>query len=171
MAEEATEPRKKKGRGKIIVLFAIVLLFIGGGFFAISLKGPHGKKQVQKVVLAEKDVDLEEFLTNTSNNSMYVRTKISVRLAKDFEESKLKDNMADVRDAVILVLNSTAPSDIMDATKRKDLRHRLADAMNEALASVLDKPALPKPKAVLPDGSDSDTGPIYQVRFSALATQ
>jgi flagellar basal body-associated protein FliL len=115
---------------------------------------------------------LEEFLTNTANNTMYVRAKIAVRLSKDFDEAKLKDNMGDVRDAVLLVLNSTAPADITDSTKRWDLKKRLAKAMNDAIASLVEKPKTPPSvKPVASPDWDSETGPIYEVRFNALATQ
>ncbi len=187
MAEEANEaPKKKKKLIKLPILMAIVILFIGGGFYALtSAKGGHGRKQVPKIELAGKDTDLEEFLTNTANPSVYVRAKISIRLTKEYDEAKLKENMGDIRDAALLVFNATAPTDISDASKRKDLKKRLADAINEAIRSTVPKPPEPTPgqlrkggarplapvKPIVPPDCDSDTGPVMKIRFNALATQ
>jgi flagellar basal body-associated protein FliL len=170
MAEEEQQLPKRKGRGKIIVLMVVALMMAAGGFFAISMKTAHSKDPLPKVELSDKETELEEFLTNTANPGVYVRAKIVVRLRKDFSEETLKANMGDLRDAVVLTLNGTAPSDVTDAAKRSELKHRLADAMNAALKEV-DKdgkkftPASPK------DDWNSVTGPVLKVRFNALATQ
>jgi flagellar basal body-associated protein FliL len=207
MAEEAKDAKDakeapKKKKSKLPMLMAVAVLLIGGGFFFMNSRTGKGKKEVPKVELAAKDTDLEEFLTNTANPAIYVRAKLSVRLVKDYEEAKFKEHTADVRDAVLLVLNSTQPADITDASKRSALKKRLAKAMNEAISDsepkkdadkpqaassksdskdVKDdgdkkddapdsKPAAP-PKKIVPPDCDSETGPVFKVRFNSLATQ
>jgi flagellar FliL protein len=170
MADEEQLPKKRKGKGKLIILMALIMMLGGGGFFAFTMKSKKGKHELPKIELSDKETELDEFLTNTSNPTVYVRAKIDVRLRKDFTEDTLKANMGDLRDAVVQTFNATNPSDITDATKRDDLKKRLASAMNDALKEA-DTPA----KKFSPPKDTADwnslTGPIIKVRFSALATQ
>lgn len=183
MAE--TEGKKKKS--KLPIVAVLVLLLAGGGFFVLKGQGKSGDKP--KVEVAEKETDLDEFLTNSSDPSVYVRAKITVRLRKDFDETKFKDDTGDIRDAVLGVLNSTAPRDITDTTKRGVLKKQLADAMNNALeppdsdssSKDGDEPKKSS-KHKSDDGDephhdkaaedwDSKAGPVLKVRFINLATQ
>ncbi|HWD38488.1 MAG TPA: flagellar basal body-associated FliL family protein [Fimbriimonas sp.] len=175
MSEEAVESPKKK-KPIMPILMVLVLLLLGGGFFMMKSKSGKPDKKA-KIELAEKDTELEEFLTNTADPSVYVRAKISVTLRKDFEEAKFKAETGDVRDAVLLVFNRTQPREVTDGSNRKHLKRELADAMNEALNAADEKdkdpeakPERPKPLDLKSD-RDSSTGPVMKVRFSSLATQ
>ena len=177
-------PKKK---GKLPLILALALVLGGGGFFMMKPKGKKAEEPKHALVLAEKETEMEEFLTNTSNPASYVRAKLSVRLEKTYKEEKFTASMGDVRDAVLTVLNSTAAGDITDASKRAALKKRLAEAMNTALEGELEKPeegAEEEPKAPKRKGKahekptdeasadwDSTSGPVLQVRFGALATQ
>jgi flagellar basal body-associated protein FliL len=182
MSDAAIAPKKK---GKLPIILALALVLGGGGFFMMKGKGKK-EKESPALVLAEKETELEEFLTNTANPNVYVRAKLSVRLTKDFKEETLTASMGDVRDAVLMVLNSSAPDMITDAKRRPELKKDLAEAINTALAGPVeeepkdDKHEGPKRKgktkeiekeAPKADDWDSETGPVLQVRFSALATQ
>lgn len=187
---EAAAPEAPKKKSKLPIILALALVLGGGGFF--MMKGKGGKKKdkpAPTLVLAEKEEELEEFLTNTANPSVYVRAKLTVKLTKDFTEEKFKNSTGDVRDAVLGVLNATPPSELTDASKRPELKRKLAEAMNTALAGPLEgddkggdgdaKDDTPKrkgkttekPTEAASDDWDSKTGPVLQVRFSALATQ
>ena len=185
---EAAAPEAPKKKGKLPLILALALVLGGGGFF--MMKGKGGKKKdkpAPTLILAEKEQELEEFLTNTKDPSSYVRTKLTVKLTTEYKEDKFKNNMGDVRDAILGVLNATSPSELTDASKRPALKHRLAEAMNTALAGPLDdggdgdgkKDEGPKrkgkktekPTEEASDDWDSSTGPVLQVRFAALATQ
>lgn len=185
MSEEAAAEKPKK-KGKLPIVLALALVLGGGGFFMMKPKKKEAPKTT--LVLAEKETELEEFLTNTQNPSVYVKTKISVRLTKDFTEDKFKADMGDVRDAVLSVLNSTPPSEITDAKRRPELKKTLAEAINTALEGPEEdsggddaksddhKPKRKGKKTEEPTKEaesdwDSDTGPVLQVRFSELATQ
>ena len=178
-------PKKK---GKLPIILALALVLGGGGFFMMKPKGKKVEEPKHALILAEKETELEEFLTNTSNPANYVRAKLSVKLDKNYKEEKFVASMGDVRDAVLAIFNATAPADITDATKRPLLKRRLAEAINTALEGELEKPEdgegeadshAPKRKGKeqekpTPEASsdwDSDSGPVLQVRFGALATQ
>lgn len=179
----ATDAPKKKG--KLPIVLALALVLGGGGFFMMKGKG---KKEAPKtaLVLAEHESELEEFLTNTANPTVYVRAKLSVKLTKEYTEEKLKNNMGDVRDAILTVLNATAPSDLTDVKNRPTLKRKLAEAINTALEGPLEEEEpkgegheapkrkgkeKEKPTKEASADWDSDTGPVLQVRFGALATQ
>ena len=183
-APAATIDAAPKKKGKLPIILALALVLGGGGFFMMKGKG---KKEEHKtaLVLAEKECELEEFLTNTANPSVYVHTKLSVKTTKEYTEEKLKGNMGDVRDAILGVLNSTPPAEITDAAKRPALKKKIAEAINTALEGPLvekpreggDEPPkrkgkeTEKPTEEASEDWDSKTGPVLQVRFNALATQ
>lgn len=182
---EAAAPDAPKKKGKLPIVVALALVLGGGGFFVMKGKGKKEKPKTS-LVLAEKETELEEFLTNTSDPGAYVRAKISVKLTKEYTEDKLKNNMGDVRDAVLGVFNAMPTREITDARKRPELKRRLAEAMNTALEGEIEdgkdeegkdeKPkrkghATEKPTEAARDDWDSKTGPVLQVRFGALATQ
>lgn len=183
-APAAAPDAAPKKKGKLPIILALALVLGGGGFFMMKGKGKK-EEPAHALALAEHETELEEFLTNTSNAGAYVRAKISVRLTKEYTEEKFKGAMGDVRDAVITVLNSTSTPDITDASKREELKKRLAEAMNTALEGPIeesdkedahDAPKRKgkdkeKAKEESSDDWDSNTGPVLQVRFSALATQ
>ena len=183
MSEEAAAEKPKK-KGKLPIIAALALVLGGGGFFMMKGKGKKEEPKLS-IALAEKETELEEFLTNTSDASVYVRAKLSVRLTKDYKEEKFTGAMGDVRDAVITVLNSAPPAEITDAKRRPELKKALAEAINTALeGEVEEEPAKEehgapkrkgkakeKPTKEAESDWDSDSGPVLQVRFSALATQ
>jgi flagellar basal body-associated protein FliL len=181
MAADGVTPAKKKPI--LPIAMALILLLMGGGYFMMKSKDPKPKAAIE---LAEKDTDVDEFLTNTKTPSVYVRIKMTVRLRKDYEEAKLKENLGDIRDAVIYVLNGLTPEQITDPSRRKQLKRTMAEAMNTALEGPVAESApttktkkhrVGKQEAVAASDSqpendwDSDTGPILKVRFLALATQ
>lgn len=184
MSAPAAPDAAPKKKGKLPIILALALVLGGGGFF--MMKGKGKKEEKTSVALAEHETELEEFLTNTGNPGVYVRAKLSVRLTKDYTEEKFKGNMGDVRDAVLAVFNATQPSEITDAAKRTGLKKKLAEAINTALEGPLeedpkkgedhDKPKrkgkeTEKPTEESSSDWDSETGPVLQVRFGALATQ
>lgn len=182
MSEAPAEAPKKKG--KLPVILALALALGGGGFFVMKGKGKEEKKPA--LALAEKETELEEFLTNTAEPNTYVRTKISVRLTKDYTEEKFKAAEGDVRDAILTVLNGTPARELTDAKRRPELKKELAEAINTALEGPLEDKDKEKEKDEPPkrrgkkeqeektestEDWDSTTGPVLQVRFVALATQ
>ena len=186
LAAAPTDAAPKK-KGKLPIILALALVLGGGGFFMMKPKGKKVEEPKHALILAEKETELEEFLTNTSSSSNYVRAKISVRLEKSYKEEKFIASMGDVRDAVLAIFNATSPVDITDASKRPLLKKRLAEAINTALEGELEKPEAEgegdphapkrkgkeheKPTLEASADWDSDSGPVLQVRFSALATQ
>lgn len=189
-APAAAPDAAPKKKGKLPIILALALVLGGGGFFMMKGKGKPEKAK-PALELAEHETEMEEFLTNTANPGVYVRAKISVRLTKAYTEEKFKAAMGDARDAVLTVLNSTTPDAITDAKRRPELKKALAEAINTALEGPLEEDShgkdskddgheeapkrrgkeKEKPTKEASDDWDSDSGPVLQVRFQALATQ
>lgn len=183
-AEEEGGGGKKK-KGKLPIIIALALVLAGGGFF--MMKGKGGEKKVEPTIkLAEKEVEMEEFLTNMSDGTTYLRAKISVKLNAKFEETKFTANIGAVRDAVNTVLRTRSPQEIRTAAGLKKLKVDLATAMNAVLPAEeeKDKPEktekgptkelkvpTEKEKVERPPDWDSTTGPVLQVFLSSFATQ
>lgn len=188
MSEAApTEEKKKKGKGPVLIV--IITILFAGGFFGMKMKG--GGEKTKPAVELGKTVDMDEMLVNLSNIETYLRTTIALHLRKDFEETKLKDSMAAVQDAVLSVLKSKSPNDLRAANALPKLKVEIAERVNEVLASVAPaehgaaepaesvgsaeksdpkgKPAVKK-KREHPDW-ESDEGPVLKVYFKAFAIQ
>ncbi len=170
MSEKVAEVPKKK-KGVLPVIVAVVLVLGGGGFFAYRAKTAKADKPA--IVLADKEIDIDEFLVNLQGGATYLRTKIAVKLRKDFDEAKFKNNMGAVQDAIILVLRSTNIEELRSAEDIRRLKRRIASSVNAALGeapSPADKTA--KPAVDDPAGAwDSRTGPVLEVFFKSFATQ
>lgn len=189
MSEETTAeaPVKKKGKGKLPVLIALVAVLGGGGFFAMKMKGGDGNKKVE---LGEI-VKLEEILVNLKEPNTYARTDISLHLEKGFEKKKLEDKIDAIRDAIILELSSKGLSDVRTLDGKTALKRQIAasvnrifdegveDSKDKAEQKMDDKRAdesekgekTSKPKAPKNPEWDSDAGPVLKVYFANFATQ
>lgn len=199
MSEEAKEaPAKKKG--KMPIILALVVVLGGGGFF--MMKGKGEKPPEPPLELAEKEVELEEILCNTSNPNTYVRAKLAIKFcktwdSKPFTEEIVKGKTIEIRDAAIAALNTISPQLLNDGTKRAEVRAKVCEAINVAVAGPKEereamveglmqsykKASKGHKKANKGKGHeeeddddpsrewDSKTGPILMVRFTNLATQ
>ncbi len=185
MSEAAPTEEKKKKKGKGPVLIVVISILFAGGFFGMKMKG--GGEKVKPAVELGKTVDMDEMLVNLSNVETYLRTTIALHLRKDFEETKLKDSMAAVQDAVLSVLKAKSPNDLRSASALPKLKVEIAERVNEVLKSVTpaehgeaeptesaekpDPKAKPEKKKREHPDWESDEGPVLKVYFKAFAIQ
>lgn len=190
MSEKAEAEAKKKG-SKMPVIVVLVVVLMGGGFFGMKMKA-SGAAEKPKIELGEKMVEIEEMLVNLSDVSTFLRTRIAFQFAKGFDETKVKEVMPAIEDAVLGVLKAKSPRDIGTATAIPKLKRELANEVNLVLAMVMKDPHAKEP-AKEPEGTDaapktkkapavkaskplhpewdSDTGPVLKVYFRSFAVQ
>ncbi|MFN8219572.1 MAG: flagellar basal body-associated FliL family protein [Fimbriimonadales bacterium] len=172
-----TEEAPKKKKGKLPMIIALVAILGGGGFFMMKGKGGDAKKPA--IVLGAIEPMPEEFLVNLSTSPNYLRTAISLHMAKDFKKEDLEHNIGAVQDAIGSVLSSKMPSQIRTLKGKKALKEEIARAINEVLAEGheadkgKEKPKEEKKKdEKAPENDwDSQTGPVLKVYFTSFATQ
>jgi len=178
--QEATPDKKKKKKkkgSKLPVILILLLVFGGGGFFMLKAKKGHGAAPTGPQLGAV--VPLSEFLVNLSDGATYLRTEISLQFDKKFDQKKMDDEQAAVRDAIVLKLSSESPTQVRTLDGKLQLKRDLADAINHVLN---EKPSgspdvTPPPTDAPSKGApahadwDSDTGPVLKVFFTSFATQ
>jgi flagellar basal body-associated protein FliL len=134
----AAEEGKKKG-GKMPIIVAVVLLLAGGGYF-MKAKSAKPKPKVEAPKLGEV-VDVKELLVNLAANSGYLKTEISLQLAKDAKKEELEKNKAAIADALNLRLKSKRLSDIQTIDQLHELKREIASDLNKILNREKDEKA------------------------------
>ena len=190
MSDTPAEAPAKKKKGKLPVIIALVAILGGGGFFMTKKKGPD--KAAHTVEIAAEEVPLEEeFLVNMSDGRTYLRTKIAVKLRKDYKPDEWAKHALEVADAVNMALKTTDPKDTNTEPQMKALKRKIAASINKALGPVkkegaeeshgkttvvdLDKKKSDKEhgnsETDIPEDWDSLEGPVLKVLFASFATQ
>ena len=120
---------KKKG-GKLPIILALVLMVGGGGFFMMKKNG--GPKEKPKTKLAKEEVLLsDEYIVNMADGRTYVRAKIGLKTKEGFKAEEIISHDAEISDAVISILKTTSPNDIVTEPQVKKLKMRIAAALNK----------------------------------------
>ncbi len=193
------KPKKEEGgkkKGKMPMILALVVMLGAGGFFGMKMGGGQ-KKEEPKIELGETE-KLGEFLVNLSDGHSFLKTEISVQLAKkghlEEEGGKKKEGEAEppapVRDAIIAVLSSKSIEEISTPEGKLQLKKELAAAINavapkeeekekdkdkekekKAHKSSKKKKGDEDEEEVVDETWDSQTGPVLKVFFTSFATQ
>lgn len=184
MAKDASgadgAPTKKKSI--LPILIVLVLVFAGGGFFAMKTFG--SKKAPDPGLQLGEIVALEEFLTNTGNGDYYIRTEIALHLAKGVDKHLVDANMPAIRDRILLVLSRQDIDELSTVDGKVALKREIAEEVNAVLEKMASASGHGKEKAESgsketdekkgepenPDW-DSQTGPVLKVYFTSFATQ
>lgn len=194
MAEEKEAPKKKGGKGMMIIIAVLVIAVAGMGVF--TLRGGGDKAEEKKVELGHVE-DLGEFLVNLSDGTTYLSVHVQAHTAEEATVSMPDDGHGGgggahpaVRDAVIEVLTSKTLGEISTPEGKEQLKIDLAAAINHAAETSLhhgdegghdelaeeeksekgddghSKPAKPKH-----EGWHSDTGPALKIYFTKFTMQ
>ena len=146
-AAEVEAPRKK---GKLImILAAVAVLVIGGAVAAFFLLSQPDAEQVAKPGEAETEEHaedehppvyekLETFTVNLADQQSYLQTDIQLLLADAGLQSKIKERMPEVRDALIRLLSSKTAEELTLQEGKDALADEILQTMNDVL-KVKDK--------------------------------
>lgn len=137
-------PAEKKGGSKKIIFILVPLIAIlgGGGFaayhFLLNKKTEHGTKGKLTQVARKAPgpmIKLEPFLTNLAdeNQTSYIKVSISLELKAGTDPAEIKQYMPQIRNAVIMILNSKTTQDIKNPSGIVSLRHQIARSLNQVL--------------------------------------
>lgn len=193
MSEAKAEGGKKKGKMPMII--ALVVVLAAGGFFGSKMGGSKEKK-APPIELGEV-VSLGEFLVNLSDGHTFLKTDISVHVAKDQHLAEpsggghgaKEEPPAPVRDAIIAVLSSQDLKTVSTPEGKLALKKALAAAINAAVPhkeegegkdDKEEKGHKKKEKAkehgdeeeeIVDETWDAQHGPVLKVYFTNFATQ
>lgn len=144
MAEEEKQEAKPKNKGgmlKWILLVVILLLLGGGGYFAYTTffansddasKEDAAQEEAEKGPQDTQLVTLPTFLVNLADplGRRYLKLTMDVEVEGEKTVEMLNENMAKVRDAIILLLSSKTYADLSTLENKQLLKMEIVNQLN-----------------------------------------
>lgn len=120
-------------KNNIVYLIIGVLLaaVVMGGIFFFTVNR-NADNQAVKAVPTYKH-SLDEFTTNLGSVRNYFKGTVVLETTNKDMLSEFQAKNAEIRDAIIQILISKKPEDILDTTGQQELRNEIKDALAELL--------------------------------------
>ncbi len=152
MAENEAEVEKSGGSKKLIIIIAaavILLLVIGAAvYFLILKKEPVEESAIQKgTEIAPPAIeqlanigpmlDIKEFIVNiiSEDTPHYVKASLTLELNNDLVAEEANTRMAQIRDAILLLIGNKTFEELQDLQGKKQLKAELKTKINSFLKS------------------------------------
>ncbi len=149
MAKEPENEAEEGGGGKkkklIIIIAALVLLIAGGaGAYFFFMTGDDEEKisPEEEKALAEEQanqvgpmVNIETFIVNILDDeeSRYLKAAITVEVSSEEASMELTSRMAQVKDAILLLVGNKTYNELSDLQGKIQLRAELINKLNSIL--------------------------------------
>jgi flagellar FliL protein len=145
MADEKSPEEGGKSKKKLIIIIVVLLLLVGGGAGAFFfLKGGDEEKispeeeQAQLEAQAQQVgpmVKLESFIVNIIDDeeSRYLKAAITLEVDADPASLELSQRMAQVQDAILLLIGNKTYAELSDLQGKIQLRAELINKINSLL--------------------------------------
>jgi flagellar basal body-associated protein FliL len=128
----------------IIIGVTAFVLVVGAGagtvWFLLSRNAQKVEVDLTRGVLDPKAkvVDLGKFVTNLADKEgRYIDVNFVVVVKDEKDAKKISDNMAVVRDGILLLLNSLNSKDVIGGEGAENLKRSVHERLNEALGDKL----------------------------------
>lgn len=153
MAEEETEKTEEKSGGSPILLIALVgivalalgagatYFLVGGGQESSAEEAAQAEKaqpEAAPVPFSERVVALEPFVVNIESDPYprFLKVRVELEVEKPEHKAILDERLAQVRDALIVLITSKRISDVTDFEGKALLKQEILDRVN----GLLDEP-------------------------------
>jgi len=140
--KQESQPKKKSGKLKWILMLVILLLLGGGGYYAYTkfFTSTDNATQAEQAAQEEAEkgpqdtqlVTLPTFLVNLADplGRRYLKLTMDVEVEGEKTVEKLNQNMAKVRDAIILLLSSKTYADLSTLENKQLLKMEIVNQLN-----------------------------------------
>ena len=154
--EVAAAPAKKKGKGLLIAIIAVIVLGAGAaGFFVFQGKSQKAAaepgKDAQKTEAGATQGEgakgegsassgsifkLEPFIVNLQDNSgtRYLKLTVNLEVSSNTPASELESKSGQIRDSLIILLSSKSYADVGTVEGKYQLRDEILQRVNQYLA-------------------------------------
>jgi flagellar FliL protein len=144
-AAEEVEEVKKGSLKKLIILGAALAVLGGGGFagwkFFLAKKMSSSKDQAEQVTQKESVTPgimckMDPFIVNLldQDGKRYLKTQFQIEVDSEEVQKELQERIAQVRDAILLLLTSKTFSQIGVPGGKIELRTELVERINAVLS-------------------------------------
>ncbi len=144
--EEKTESGGKKKLIIIIVAAVVVLLLIGGAAFFFLRPAPEPEEEkdpgldvpVPEITVSQEIgpmVEISEFVVNiiSEDERHYVKAALTIELDKEEALDETTKRMAQIRDAILLLVGNKTFEELHDLQGKKQLKAELVSKINSFL--------------------------------------
>lgn len=157
MAEHEAEGGDHGGGGKkksplmLIIIVAVVLLLAGGGaavYFLVLKKPPadaehtaagggaHGEKGDKPATSLGETVELPPFIVNLGGEGgRYLKLVAVMQISSAAAKAEMTSRLPQIKDAVIGVLSSKSPDEVLTPEGKLELKLELVKRINQSLTS------------------------------------
>jgi len=130
-------PAEKKGGVPLLPIVGLVLVLnvlMVGKIFMGSGHGKEGAKVENKEPEVGIKLPLEEFLVNLAgSNEHYLKMTVALGLKKGETEEKMKEEVAPMRDAILGILTTKQPEELVTEAGKDKLKKEMVEKVNKAL--------------------------------------
>ena len=144
--EEEKEPAKGGSKLLVIIIAILVLLLVGGAAAFYFLVMPKmavdaGSEKTEEEIAIEKaqeelagigeSVELDSFVVNLEGDSgRYLKTTLVLQVSSAMAVEEISSRGPQIKDAVITILSSKPPEDILSVQGKYDLKVELIKRIN-----------------------------------------
>lgn len=118
---------------KIIILIAtgiiLSILFLGGGYYFIFVREPSEKIEV----LDTYEYDLGTYTSNLGDTRNFFQGHIIVEVTDEDLLDDIEDNIFKINDAIIGVIISKRPNDLLTPMGKNDLKNEIIEELKNIL--------------------------------------
>ena len=150
MADEEKQDKqeKKAGKGKLILIVAgivVILLSVGIAAYLLGTNNSEtsangeGEESVQEQSSASIGpmVDINDFIINIldKNETRYLKAAITIELDSEETAAEVNQRMAQIRDAMLLLIGNKTFSELSDLQGKLQLRAEIIARLNKILTT------------------------------------
>ncbi len=141
LEEEIAKPKKKKGKGPLIIIAIVlaVLLGVGGAFLFFTRTGSGKAPQKGVVTAKEQSVmfSLDPFVVNLGDQgaTKFLKVSMQLELSSQGALEMAKAKIPQIRDAIINILTGKTSDDLMQPEGKLELKDEINLAANQILGN------------------------------------
>lgn len=137
-SESVAPPAGNKKKLLIIILTAVLLVVLAAGGAAVLLlggkpEGEHAEEQVEEAAPVYER--LETFTVNLADQESYLQTEISLKLADQKIQERLKQRIPEVRDVLLRVLSSKTAEELITPEGKAELAKEIRKEVNGVIGA------------------------------------
>lgn len=142
--EEITAVQPKKSGMKLIIIIAVVVIAVAGGFAGYSgfiAKGKPEDAQKKETNIKTKGalIPVDPFIVNLTDHGRYIKVTMQFEVADASNQEMVKQKVPNLRDAVITLLSSKSLDSISGPDGKFQLKDELLLRANNAMGGEVFK--------------------------------
>jgi flagellar FliL protein len=137
--KEGEKEKSKKSNLYLIIIAGLVLLLAVGGYFGYSRYKISNKNKAEKEKQMSILIPLKSFIVNLFDErhigKRYLKINMDLEVGSEEDRTKVENNMARLRDTILILLSSQTLKDINTMEGKIELKNAIILRMNQILGN------------------------------------